>query len=137
MYETIKSIIEMGDYDLSWIILNIKKNCSRGDLSNEQEGELIQLAQEKANVSFEEKEKIEELDKRLVELEKRVSLIEQGEPQEPPVEEDYPEYVVGKWYYKDDKITFNGENYICIAPEGQVCVWSPSEYPTYWQKNEA
>lgn len=134
MYETIKSIIEMGDYDLSWIILNIKKNCSRGDLTNEQEKELIALAQEKAEVSFEEKEKIEDLDKRLTELEKRVNLIEEGEPQEPPVEEDYPEYVVGKWYYNGDKVTFGGEKYTCIAPAGQVCVWSPTDYPVYWQK---
>lgn len=136
MYETIKSIIETGDYDLSWIILNIKKNCSRGDLTNEQEEELIALAQDKANISFEEKEKIEELDKRLVELEKRVSLIEEGEPQEPPVEEDYPEYVVGKWYYNGDKVTFEGKKYTCIAPAGQVCVWSPTDYPVYWQKVE-
>lgn len=56
------------------------------------------------------------------------------EPTEPS--DVYPEYVVVKWYYNGDKITFDNEKYICTAPDGQVCVWSPVDYPAYWQKVE-
>lgn len=45
-----------------------------------------------------------------------------------------PEYVAGTWYYRGDKVTYEGDTYRCIAPEGVVCVWSPSEYTKYWQK---
>ena len=44
------------------------------------------------------------------------------------------EYTAGSWYYRGDKVTFQNEIYTCIAPAGTVCVWSPAEYPAYWQK---
>lgn len=47
-----------------------------------------------------------------------------------------PEYVPGKWYYRGDKVSADGINYTCVAPAGVVCVWSPTEYPDYWQKEE-
>lgn len=37
-------------------------------------------------------------------------------------------------YHAGDKITFEGAHYICIVPEGVACVWSPAEYPAYWEK---
>lgn len=57
---------------------------------------------------------------------------------EPEPEEEYPAWKqptgAHDAYYKDDKMTFtDGNKYICIAPEGVACVWSPVEYPTYWQ----
>lgn len=36
-------------------------------------------------------------------------------------------------YHKDDKMTFEGGKYICIAPEGVAVVWSPTAYPAYWK----
>ena len=48
--------------------------------------------------------------------------------------ESYEEYTVGKWYYNGNKVSFDGKNYNCIAPEGVVCVWSPTEYPAYWEE---
>lgn len=45
----------------------------------------------------------------------------------------YPEFVVGNWYYAGNKISFSGNNYICVAPENVVCVWSPIDYPEYWE----
>ena len=67
---------------------------------------------------------------KLEELEKRVRALESGST-EPG--ETYPDYVVGKWYYNGDKITFESGKYKCIAPAGVVCVWSPTEYPPYWE----
>ena len=67
---------------------------------------------------------------KMEELEQRVRALETGST-EPG--EAYPDYVVGKWYYSGDKITFEGVKYKCIAPDGAVCTWSPTEYPTYWE----
>ena len=79
-------------------------------------------------------EKLQELDGRIRALEDKVAEMGADEPTEPSGE--YPEYVVGKWYYSGDKVTFDGEKYTCTAPDGQVCVWSPADYPAYWQKAE-
>lgn len=43
------------------------------------------------------------------------------------------EYVPGKWYYKGDRISYNGAVYVCIAPNGVVSTWNPDEYPAYWR----
>lgn len=53
---------------------------------------------------------------------------------DPSPEDQYPEYVVGKSYYKGDKITYGGERYECIYTEGLPCVWSPTDYPAGWKK---
>lgn len=45
-----------------------------------------------------------------------------------------PDYVPGTWYYRGDKVRLNGVLYTCVAPAGAVCVWSPTEYPAYWQE---
>lgn len=37
-------------------------------------------------------------------------------------------------YYKGDGITWKGEKYDCIAPDGVAVVWNPDEYPAYWHK---
>lgn len=42
-------------------------------------------------------------------------------------------YVAGTYYYRGDKVTFAGAVYSCKAPDGVVCVWSPTEYPVYWE----
>lgn len=45
------------------------------------------------------------------------------------------EYTAGVWYYRGDRVSFEGAVYTCIAPDGVVCVWSPGEYAQYWEKN--
>jgi hypothetical protein len=60
-------------------------------------------------------------------LEERVTALEKAAPAP-------DEYVPGTWYYRGDTITFEGEVYVCIAPDGAVCTWSPTEYAAYWKK---
>ena len=43
-----------------------------------------------------------------------------------------PVYTAGTWYYRGDLISFEGTIYTCIAPKDIVCVWSPAEFPVYW-----
>ena len=57
-------------------------------------------------------------------LEERLSALERVTP--------ISTYTAGKWYYRGDKVSFDGKVYTCIAPGGVACVWSPSEYPIYW-----
>ncbi len=100
----------------------------QSSLSDNERTELIALAREGAGVS----QSVDVLEK-LADLDKRVAALERAGTTDPEPGEEYPEYIPGKWYYKDDKITHNGQKYVCIAPGGVVCVWSPSEYPAYWQ----
>lgn len=147
MYDVIKNVILNENFDLSWIILNIKKNCTRGDITDDQEEELIILAQEHANPQNsyaplqQQIEKafsqIDSLSKTINKLDERVRAIESGSPQElekPPVEDEYPEYVqptgAHDAYNTGDKITFNGKKYTCKM---NGCVWSPDVYPSAWE----
>ena len=129
MYDIIKSVIVSGVYELSDMLKKIDTVWLQGDISDEQRTELMEMARENANPqnSIDLAKKVEELDK-------RVKALEEKKEPDPSEEEVIPEYVVGKWYYKGDKITYNGEVYVCIAPEGVVCTWNPDEYPPYWEK---
>lgn len=137
MYESIKNIIEKGNYELADILEKINTVWLKSYITKEQMEELEALAREKANIdnSIDVINKLKEIDSKMQEFDTRITKLENPsaeEPEEP--EATYPAYVAGKWYYNGDTCSENGKNYICIAPEGQVCVWSPSEYPTYWQE---
>ena len=127
IYEIIKSTIENKNYDLVGILEKIEKRCFEGQLTEEQREELFAMA--RANADF--SNSIDVMNK-LLELEARVKALE--ESKEPQQEESYAEFEVGKWYYAGDKISFNGKNYECVAPQGVVCVWNPNDYPTYWKE---
>lgn len=125
MYDVIKDVINTKRYVLADMLHKIDTLWAQGDIDDDQRTELISLAQGNADMTQEANvlTKIEE-------LEQRVRALETGNT-EPG--EAYPDYVAGKWYYNGDKITFEGGKYKCIAPDGVVCVWSPTEYPTYWE----
>lgn len=126
MYDTIKNIINNGNYELNDILNKINVMWLQSKITEEQKEELTELARENANISNEI-----DIVAKLQEFDERIKALENQETTPQP--EEYPEYVTGKWYYKDDKITFNGKKYVCIAPQGQVCTWSPEGYPAYWQ----
>ena len=131
MFKVIKSAIDSRDYELKDMLKKINVLWVQGRLNDEQKSELISKAQGNADY----KNSIDIL-KKLEEIEKRVSALEnsEGKIEEPETNEIYTEYIVGKWYYNGDIVAFENAVYICTAPEGQVCTWSPSEYPAYWQK---
>ena len=125
MYDVIKDVINTRRYVLADMLHKIDTLWAQGDLDDEQRTELIALAQGNADMEQE----VNMLAK-LEELEQRVRALEAGSTESG---EAYPDYVAGKWYYNGNKITFEGGKYKCIAPAGVVCVWSPKEYPTYWE----
>lgn len=129
-YDLFKNVIEHNEYDLNDILTKLYKLWAESKLSDDELAELKDMAQNHPDVrhSINIEKKLFELDQRITALENKNSEAEE------PGSTVYPDYVPGKWYYKDDTCKYNGKNYICIAPEGQVCVWSPDEYPTYWKE---
>lgn len=126
MYDVIKDVINTRRYVLADMLHKIDMLWAQGDIDDDQRTELIALAQ--GNVDAEQEVNVLA---KLEELEQRVRALEESGSTEPG--ETYPDYVAGKRYYNGDKITFEGGKYKCIAPDGVVCVWSPKEYPTYWE----
>lgn len=134
MYNLIKNVITIGNYELSNLLKKIDTQWLQGNLTDDERNELVGLAQDKANMqnSLDLYKKLEELDKRVKALEEAKEDDTTEVPEEGTVE-DVADYEVGKWYYAGDKVSFEGKTYKCVAPEGVVCVWSPKDYPTYWE----
>ena len=121
-----EDVINKGGYKLTDMLSKITHCYVEGKLTEDEKNELEALARDNAKSEYDIiiEKKLEELDMRLMKLENK-----EGEPSV----EEYPEFVKDKWYYAGDKCSENGINYICVAPVGVVCVWSPSVYPSYWQ----
>lgn len=138
VYDALKDVIENTSFKLEDTLDKIYVMYSKNRLSKEEMEELEALAREKANTdnSIDVINKLKEIDAEMQKFDTRITKLENpdGEETEEPTEETYPAYVQGKWYYNGDNCSENGKNYTCIAPQGQVCVWSPSEYPAYWQE---
>ena len=130
MYSIVENVIKNGNYNLNDIIRKIEVLWVQGSFTDEERNNLLLLARGEAKAE----NSVDVLEK-LNELENRVRLLENGKNVFEDTEE-YPEYQDGKWYYNGDKCSFEGINYICIAPDGVACVWSPSAYPQYWEEVE-
>lgn len=152
VFEQLKNYINSGLYDLNGILDKINILWVSNRLTDEEAQALIELARNHANpensyaplqkqidLLFENQK---EFSNQLKEIaEKLNTLIGGGEVEpvpEPEPSEEYPEYVnptgAHDAYYKDNKVTYNGKKYICIAPDGVACVWSPDVYPQYWKE---
>lgn len=134
MYDILMARLD-EPFILSDIILTAKTLYASGDLTHTEYEDIVNTARSKSEIIYETPDTTV-LDK-LVELESRIHAIEQqlaGGDNPGGDTEEYEDFVVGKWYYAGDKVHFNDKNYICIAPEGVVCVWSPADYPAYWEE---
>lgn len=134
LYGVAKNVIVAKRYDLKEMLSKLDRLWMQNDITEEQHTELVSLAQNNAQAEngIDVLNKLYELDRRITALEKAKASTD-----EEVIEEiTYPEYVTSAWYYTGDKVSFDGSNYVCIAPEGAVCVWSPAEYPAYWELEE-
>lgn len=147
MYDIVKNVISAKTYELTDILTKIDTLWVQGGLTEEQRTELTALARQNADPAASYaplQEQIDALAGKLDALIARVAALEQSgetggdEPEEPA--EEWPEYVqptgAHDAYHNGDKITYNGQHYTCIAPEGTACVWDPDTYPAYWQMAE-
>lgn len=140
MINVFRAVIATKQFDLSDMLKKIDTQWIGGKLTDAERTELIASAQGNANAgnSIDLLAKLAEQDKRLLAVEKAIvelkALLNGSAEEEPDTETTtYPDFETGKWYYAGDKITFEGVNYTCIAPDGVVCVWSPEDYPAYWE----
>lgn len=120
-----------GNFNLGEMLNRINTHHVAGNLTDADRNELISLARSKAD-PFAGIDMIA----KLADLEDRVRKLE-NEKVDPPAggstNNDADEYIPGKWYYKGDKVSYNGKTYVCCAPDGAVCTWNPDEYPAYWE----
>lgn len=135
MKNVIKKVIESKNYELSDMLKKIDTLWVQGSISEEVKNELSTMARSNASMqnSIDVLSKLEEFNKRLAALEKEVKALKSDET-ETETEESVPQFETGKWYYAGDKISFEGNTYICTAPENVACVWSPKDYPQYWEQ---
>ena len=131
MYSIFESVINKGGYKLADMLERIRVYAAEGKLTIEEMDKLEALAREKANM-----QDGTDMLGMLLEHEQRIRALEAAAPVNPDTPDDVPEYQPGKWYYAGDKVKWNGKTYVCIAPEGVVCVWSPDEHPAYWKRDE-
>lgn len=126
-----EEVISRGMFDLKGLLKKIDVFNIEGKLTDEDRDDLYIKAREAADVvnSVDVIAKLTELEQRVIKLESASANNDTATG-----ETTADEYTVGKWYYSGDKVMFEGTEYVCIAPEGAVCTWSPKEYPAYWDK---
>lgn len=53
-----------------------------------------------------------------------------------PLDDSCEEYDPTRAYFADDMAEFGGEIYVCVAPPGKACRYSPAEKPRWWEMLE-
>lgn len=138
-------VIEAGGYNLADLLHRIDVLYAGGRLTDEEREELVGEARAKADPAAAYapiEQRLEALEAWRTEVDARLAAIEPGgdEPVEPEPGDEYPPYVqptgAHDAYWRDDKVTWNGGHYVCIAPEDVACVWDPGTYPAYWRKDD-
>ena len=139
MFETVKTIINAGGYDLTDLTKRIKTLYAMGELSEEEMKQLLEQAQTNAKPDdsyaplADRVKAIEEWETTVVE---RLSNLKTGSSTdiEGPANE-WPEYNqptgANDAYHVGDKITYNGKHYTCLM---DGCVWTPDAYPQGWRE---
>lgn len=115
-------------FDLAEMLGKINSHHIMGNLSDDEREKLISLARSKADPSGGL-----DLMAKLQDLENRIRKLEAYHA-DGAMDETVEEYTPGKWYHAGDKVSHEGKVYVCTAPDGIVCVWSPAEYPAYWEE---
>lgn len=137
MYTIIKNVIYSGRYELNDILTKIDTLWVQGCLTDEQRGELVELARESADPAASYAPLQEQIDQAFAQIKAlgdRVAKLEAGEAPEPaPEPEEWPAWVqptgAHDCYNTGDKVTYNGQHYVSKI-DGNV--WSPDAYPSGW-----
>lgn len=123
MFDTFQTIINAGGYNLADLTERIKTLYALGELTEEEMTQLLDSAAANANQDAmlpDVSERVGALETRIAAVEERVSKLEAGgvelgEPEEPV--DEWPEWVrptsKDTQYRKGDKVTFNGQHYVC------------------------
>ena len=138
MYTIISNVIKSRNYELNDMLRKIDTIWVQGSLTDEERGELVELAQSNADPARSYaplQEQINQAFDRIKALEGRMAKLEAGEEPEP---EEWPEWVqptgAHDAYGMGDKVTYNGKHYVSKIAGN---VWSPDAYPQGWEEVEA
>ena len=139
--QSFEVIINSDNFDLTELTSRINFYHIKGDLTDEDRQELLEMARGKAQdtVTIDTRHEILEVWTRISNLESRVTALENnqggGGGDEPTPTDEWPEFVqpTGAFnaYQIGDKVTYQGKHYTCILAN---CVWAPEIYPAGWQE---
>ena len=135
MFKEVTAVIEAGGYDLADLLHRIDVLYAGGRLTDEEREALVEEARERAEPDAQ----LPSLTERVGALELRVAALEQDtyQPSEPEGDPEWPEWVrptsKDEYYRKGDKVTFEGEHYVCNKNN---VVASPAENPKSWIKQD-
>lgn len=139
MFETVKTIINAGGYDLTDLTKRIKTLYAMGELSEKEMKQLLEQAQTNANPDDSYAplaDRVKAIEEWEMTVEECLSKLETGSSTDfkEPVDE-WPEYKqptgAHDAYHVGDKIAYNGKHYTCIY---DGCVWTPDAYPQGWRE---
>lgn len=147
MYDVIKIVIDAGGYSLSDVLAKIEREWVLGHLTDEERDQLIEAARANATpegsmAPLQERMAAVELalksaQESIEAMDARLKKLEGQEPPEPPVADEWPEFVrptgAHDAYAKGAKVTYAGKHYVSLI-DGNV--WPPDEYPQGWQSHE-
>ena len=138
--QSFEVIINSDNFDLTELTSRINFYHIKGDLTDEDRQELLEMARGKAQdtVTIDTRNEILEVWTRISALENRVTALENsqsGGGDEPTPADEWPEFVqpTGAFnaYQIGDKVTYQGKHYTCLIAN---CVWAPDIYPLGWQE---
>lgn len=144
MYDVIKIVIDAGGYSLSDVLAKIEREWVLGHLTDEERDQLIEAARANATpegsmAPLQERMAAVELalksaQESIEAMDARLKKLEGQEPPEPPVADEWPEFVrptgAHDAYAKGAKVTYAGKHYVSLI-DGNV--WPPDEYPQGWR----
>lgn len=147
MYDVIKIVIDAGGCSLSDVLAKIEREWVLGHLTDEERDQLIEAARANATpegsmAPLQERMAAVELalksaQESIEAMDARLKKLEGQEPPEPPVADEWPEFVrptgAHDAYAKGAKVTYAGKHYVSLI-DGNV--WPPDEYPQGWQLQE-
>lgn len=147
MYDVIKLVIDAGGYSLPDVLGKIEREWVLGHLAGEERDQLIDAARANATpegsmAPLQERMAAVELAMKAAQesieaMDARLKTLEGQEPPEPPVADEWPEFVrptgAHDAYPMGAKITYKGKRYVSLVDAN---CWPPDEYPQGWQLQE-
>lgn len=136
VYGSFYELISSLQYDLQDVLRRIDVMYAAGRLTDDEREELYAYAREHAKSQYDYSTEIESLWTAVRDIRDRLTALEgeSTEELEEPADE-WPEFKqptgAHDAYYTGDKITYNGQHYICKM---DGCVWTPDAYPAGWQE---
>lgn len=136
MVNIIKSVISAGHFDLNDLLVKLDTLWVQGRMTDVERMELIELARGKADPVYSFAPLQAQIDALTVRIKALEDAASPADPEAPA--DEWPAYVQPTGghdaYHTNDKVSYNGTHYVCIAPEGVAVVWAPDVYPAYWRE---